>query len=170
MKNKIMKKNVATLLTVLLAGPLALAQSRMSYDISGSSGTRDGESYSEIHLGLNYFANEYFNWRNSLFTQFGTEIKTVYGIDSAALFNYDLYSSSRTLGVEFFAGPGLRFATEKSNAVFGKAGVTFGLGGLRIGGGVQAFQYFEERTDKNDVVLGKNETQYFITLSGGGSF
>lgn len=148
----------------------ALAQSRMSYDLTGSSGTRDGESFSEIHLGLNWFVEEWLNWRNSLFTQFGTDINTVYGLDSAALFNWQAYTQGRGLGIELFAGPGLRFANENSNAVFGKAGVTFGLGGLRIGGGVQAFHYFEDRTDKNNFVLNKDEVQYFITLSGGGSF
>ncbi|UXR64566.1 hypothetical protein EZJ49_15965 [Bdellovibrio bacteriovorus] len=146
------------------------AQSRFSYDLSGASGSRDGESFTEIHLGLNYFVTDWLNWRNSVFTQFGTDINTVYGLDTAGLFNYELYNSNRTLGIEFFAGPGLRFASENSNAAFGKAGVTFGLGGLRIGAGVQQFHYFEDRKDKNDNTLNKDETQYFITLSGGGSF
>ncbi|WII73202.1 hypothetical protein QJS83_04860 [Bdellovibrio sp. 22V] len=161
-----------TLLFVVLCGfsGNAFAQSRFTYDISGSSGTRDGESYSEVHLGLNYYAQEWLNWRNSLFTQFGSEVKTVYGLDSAALFRFDAYTDDRALGVEFYAGPGVRLATENSNAAFGKAGLTFALGGLRIGGGVQAFHYLEDRTDKNDNVLNKDEVQYFITLAGGGSF
>ncbi|WP_413568541.1 hypothetical protein ACLWBD_13540 [Bdellovibrio sp. HCB117] len=165
-----MKNSILLFVVCFFVSLSSFAQNRFTYDLSGSSGTRDGESYSEIHLGLNYYATNWLNWRNSLFTQFGTEIKTVYGLDSAALFNYDLYTQNRAFGVEFFAGPGLRVATEKSNAVFGKAGITFGLGGLRIGGGVQAFHYLEDRTDKNDFVLGKDEVQYFITLSGGGSF
>ncbi|KHD88259.1 MAG: hypothetical protein OM95_10075 [Bdellovibrio sp. ArHS] len=165
-----MKKSAVVFVVSLLLSTVAFAQNHFSYDVSGSSGSRDGESYSEIHLGLNYYATNWLNWRNSLFTQFGSEIKTVYGLDSAALLNYDLYTQNRAFGVEFFAGPGVRLATEKSNAVFGKAGITFGLGGLRIGGGVQAFHYLEDRTDKNDFVLGKDEVQYFITLSGGGTF
>jgi hypothetical protein len=159
---------LSTLLFCSLTFAASSSDSRVSYDVSGGSGTRDGETYSEIHLGLNWFVEDWLNWRNSLFTQFGTEVKTVYGLDSAALFKADAYNSGRTLGVEVYAGPGLRFATEKSNAVFGKAGITFALGGLRIGGGVQALHYVEDRTDKNENVLGKDETQYFITLSGGG--
>lgn len=163
-----MKKWIAAV--TIMFSFLAQAQSRFSYDLSGASGTRDNESFTEIHLGLNYFVKDWLNWRNSVFTQFGTDINTVYGLDTAALFNYEFYNHGRTLGVEFFAGPGLRFASENSNAAFGKAGITFGLGGLRIGGGVQHFLYFEDRTDKNDNTLNKDETQYFITLSGGGSF
>nr|BFD60576.1 hypothetical protein CKG001_26830 [Bdellovibrio sp. CKG001] len=163
-----MKKWIAAV--TIMFSLSAQAQSRFSYDLSGASGTRDNESFTEIHLGLNYFVKDWLNWRNSVFTQFGTDINTVYGLDTAALFNYEFYNHSRTLGVEFFAGPGLRFASENSNAAFGKAGITFGLGGLRIGGGVQHFLYFEGRTDKNDNTLNKDETQYFITLSGGGSF
>lgn len=142
--------------------------STVTYDVSGGSGTRDGETYSEVHLGLNWFVRDWFNWRNSVFSQFGSEVKTVYGLDSAALLNWDAYNSKKTLGVEFYIGPGVRVASEKSNAVFGKTGLTFALGGLRIGGGVQALHYLEDRTDKLDRVLGKDEVQYFITLSGGG--
>lgn len=165
-------KTTSSFFLVFLFAAIAWAapssNSRISYDISGGSGTRDGETYSEIHLGLNWFVKDWLNWRNSLFTQFGTEVKTVYGLDSAALFNWAAYTQSRAAGVEFYMGPGVRVASEKSNAVFGKAGLTFALGGLRIGGGVQALHYLEDRTDKLDRTLGKDEVQYFITLSGGG--
>lgn len=168
-----MKKSCALFLAISFLSFSVFAasgsNSTISYDLSGGSGTRDGETYSEIHLGLNYFVQDWLNWRNSVFTQFGTEVKTVYGLDSAALFNVDAYTSNRALGIELYAGPGVRFATEKSNAVFGKAGITFALGGLRIGGGVQALHYLEDRTDKNENILGKDETQYFIILSGGGT-
>lgn len=165
-----MKKTFSIFLAFFFFSSFSIAASdgQISYDVSGGSGTRDGETYSEIHLGLNYFVKDWLNWRNSLFTQFGTEVKTVYGLDSAALFKTEAYTQSKKLGVEFYAGPGVRVASEKSNAVFGKAGLTFALAGLRIGGGVQALHYLEDRTDKNDNVLNKDETQYFITLSGGG--
>lgn len=163
-----MKKIFIALIFSTIISSFAHAQN-MSYDISGASGSRDGESYSEIHLGLNYWVNDWFNWRNSLFTQFGSEMDSVFGLDTAGLFNYALYTQSRQLGLELFAGPGLRFATEKSNAAFGKAGVTFALAGLRLGVGVQAFHYFEDRTDKQNRILNKDETQLFFTISGGGS-
>lgn len=163
-------KNILIRITVFILLTTSVAQARMTYDLTGSSGTRDGSSYSEVHLGLNWYLNEWFNWRNSLFTQFGSEIKTVNGLDSEALFNWESYTSNRSFGVELYAGPGVRLASEKSNAAFGKAGVTFTLAGLRLGGGVQALHYLEERTDKNENRLNKDEVQYFITLSGGGNF
>lgn len=166
-----MKTSSAFFLAFLFTSIVSAApsgRSLISYDISGGSGTRDGETYSEIHLGLNWFVKDWLNWRNSLFTQFGSQVKTVYGLDSAALLSWDAYTQSRAAGVEFYIGPGVRVASEKSNAVFGKTGLTFALGGLRIGGGVQALHYVEDRTDKNENVLGKDEVQYFITLSGGG--
>lgn len=147
----------------------AESESRLTYDLSGSSGTRDGASYSEIHLGLNWYLSDWFNWRNSLFTQYGTNIKTVSGLDSEALLKLDAYTQSRNLGIEFYAGPGVRLADQKSNAIFGKAGVTLALGGIRLGGGVQALHYLEERVDSNNNPLNKDEVQTFITLSGGGS-
>jgi hypothetical protein len=143
--------------------------STLSYDVSGGSGSHNGNAYSEIHLGLNWYPTEWFNWRNSVFTQFGSTMNTIYGLDTAALFEYSAYTDARSLGVEFYAGPGLRFANEKSNAVFGKAGVTFAFGGLRLGGSVQQTRYFSSRTDKDNYVLPKDETQYFITISGGGT-
>ncbi len=163
-----MKKIILAFTAAILFSSISSAQN-MSYDISGASGSRDGESYSEIHLGLNYWVNDWFNWRNSVFTQFGSNIDSVFGLDTAGLFNYALYTQSRQIGLELFAGPGLRFATENSNAAFGKAGVTFALAGLRLGVGVQAFHYFEDRTDKQGRTFNKDETQLFFTISGGGS-
>lgn len=165
-----MTKFMLVLLFSLGVSAVSFAQSRVTYDLTGSSGTRDGESFTEIHLGLNWFIKEHINWRNSVFTQFGNEIKTIYGLDTEALFNWEAYTQSRGLGIELFAGPGFRFASENSNAVFGKAGLTFGIAGLRIGGGVQAFHYWEDRKDKDENILDKDEVQYFVIIAGGGSF
>ena len=165
-----MKKTLLSLIVLSALTLTSVAQAKVTYDLTGSSGTRDGESFSEIHLGLNWYMNDWFNWRNSVFTQFGTKIKEVYGLDSEALFSWEAYTSQRDLGVELFIGPGVRLASEKSNAAFGKAGVTFAVAGLRIGGGVQALHYIEDRQDKDGRILPKDEVQTFITLSGGGSF
>lgn len=152
----------------ILISPMTMAASTLSYDLSAGTGSHNGNSYSEIHLGLNYYPADWLNWRNSVFTQFGSNINTIYGLDTAALFEYRAYTSGGAAGVEVFAGPGLRFANENSNAVFGKAGITFALGGLRLGGGVQQLHYINTRKDKQDSTLPKDETQYFITLSGSG--
>ncbi|NUN06926.1 MAG: hypothetical protein HUU57_14335 [Bdellovibrio sp.] len=165
-----MQKNLLSLIFISALVLTSTAHAKVTYDLTGSSGTRDGESFSEIHLGLNWYLSDWLNWRNSVFTQFGTKIKEVYGLDSEALFSWEAYTSARDLGIELFAGPGVRMASEKSNAAFGKAGVTFAVAGLRLGGGVQALHYLEERQDKDGRTLPKDEVQTFITLSGGGSF
>ncbi|UOF01172.1 hypothetical protein [Bdellovibrio reynosensis] len=165
-----MKKQISLLALVSLLSLSNTSLADVTYDVTGSSGTRDGESFSEVHLGLNWHVSDWFNWRNSVFTQFGSKMKTVNGLDSAALFNFQAYTEGRGLGIEFFAGPGVRLASEKSNAAFGKAGVTFALAGIRLGGGVQTFHYLEDRVDEDGNTLNKDETQTFITISGGGSF
>lgn len=142
----------------------------MTYDISGAVGSYDGDAYTQITLGLNWYVHEHMNWRNSVFTQYGSNLNTTFGLDSAALFGTEFYNSGRTAGIEFFAGPGVRIANENSNAVTGTAGLTLALGGLRVGGGATYLSYFETRHNKDGDALPKDEVQYFITLSGGGSF
>lgn len=168
-----MKKIISIIIVVVSCGLPALAQKagppRLTYDLSGGVGSYDGHSYSEIHLGLNWPVYDWLNWRNALFTQFGSTINTVYGLDSSLLFRSDFYNQNRTAGVEFYAGPGVRVASENSNAVFAQGGITFALAGLRLGVGVQALNYFADRKDKEDATLPKGELHYFITLSGGGT-
>jgi hypothetical protein len=142
----------------------------MSYDVSGGVGSYDGNSYTEIHLGLNYFPAEWLNWRNSVFTKYGSSLNSIYGLDSALLFQTSAYTQSRGAGVEVFLGPGVRLASENNNAGFAQGGITFALGGLRLGFGAQALHYWaNDRTDKNNVLLPNDEINYFITISGGGS-
>lgn len=167
-----MKKIILTLAVSFLSS-LSFAESssnNMSYDVSGAVGSYNGSSYTQINLGLNWYVHEHMNWRNSVFTQFGSKLNTTYGIDSAALFGTEFYNTSRTTGIEVFAGPGIRAANENSSAVTGTAGLTLALAGLRIGGGATYLNYFETRHDKDGEALPKDEVQYFITLSGGGSF
>ncbi len=167
-----MKQSIAFFISVFIFFTLqqAYAQQSLTYDVSGATGSYNGNSYSEIHLGLNWYAEDWLNWRNSLFTQFGSTIDTIYGLDTAALFEYKAYTQARGLGIELFAGPGLRFATQSSNAIFGQAAIVFALAGLRIGGGVQQLHYTQDRKDRNNYTLPQDETQYFITLAGGGAF
>ena len=167
-----MKKIILALsLTFLSLSSFAQSSSHnMSYDLSGAVGSYNGHSYTQINFGLNWYVHEHLNWRNSVFTQFGSELNTTYGLDSSALFGTEFYNSGRTAGIEFYAGPGVRLATENSSAVTGTAGLTLALAGLRIGGGATYLNYFETRHDTNHEALPKDEVQYFITLSGGGSF
>lgn len=171
-ENNLMKKLIAALLLITSFSSMSLAQGRsdLTYDISGGVGSYNGNSYTEIDLGLNWYLKDWLNWRNSIFTQFGSTINTVYGLDTAMLVQGSLYTQGRGFGMDAFIGPGLRFASEDSNGVFGKAGLVFNLGGLRLGGGAQVTHYYESRKDKDNVKLPDDEVQYFIILSGGGSF
>lgn len=142
----------------------------VSYDVSGGMGSYDGKSYTEIHLGLNWPVYDWLNWRNALFSRFGSSIETVYGLDSSMLLQKDFYTSGRGLGIEFSAGPGVRIANENNNAAFAQAGVTLALGGIRLGVSAQALHYFATRIDKENTTLPNDEVHYFITLAGGGVF
>lgn len=167
-----MKNIIAVLFCVMTVSSISSAQGRpeLTYDLSGGVGSYNGNSYTEIDVGLNWWVKDWMNWRNSVFTQFGSTIKSVYGLDTALMFQGSLFTEGRGLGVDVFAGPGLRFASEDSNGAFGKAGLVLNLGGLRIGGGAQVTHYYNTRSDKNDIKLPDDEVQYFIILSGGGSF
>lgn len=176
-------KNAIKLLmvAVLLSSAPALAQRRKSvaaadeessmpvtYDLSAAVGSYDGYSYDEITLGLNWYLADWFNWRNSVFTRQGSGLDSIQGLDSAGLFIASTRSSGGTFGIDAFAGPGVRFANQNSNAVFGEAGLLFKLGGLHIGVGAKALSYVSNRVDATGAALPKTDTQTFIILSGGG--
>lgn len=148
--------------------------SRLTYDLSASAGTYNDASYTEITLGVNWFVQDWLNWRNSVFTRQGSGMDSVQGLDSGLR----LQTSSRTddgtfgfdaFGFDAFAGPGVRFASRSNNAVFGEAGLIFKVGGLRIGGGVKALNYVATREDQTGAALPKNDLQYFLILAGSGS-
>lgn len=141
-----------------------------TYDVSASSGTENSNTYSEVKLNLNWYLTDWLNWRNGVFTRFGSNIQSVSGLDSAVLAAYDVKNDSGTLGFQIFAGPGVRVASADNSAATAEAGVIFTLGGIKLGGGAKYLSYFKTREDQNNVVLPKDETQYFIVLAGGGSF
>lgn len=167
-----MKNFVFCFLFLSFFSSITLADNRptLTYDLSGGVGSYNNNSYTEVDLGLNWMVQDWLNWRNSVFSKFGSTINTVYGLDSALLLQSSMYTQGRGAGIDVFVGPGLRFASEDSNGAFGKAGLVLTLGGLHLGGGVQATHYFQSRIDKNSVKLPDDEVQYFIILSGGGTF
>jgi len=141
-----------------------------TYDVMASSGTENNNTYNELKLNLNWYVTDWLNWRNGVFTRFGTNVQSVSGLDSAMLATFDMSNDANTLGVLAFAGPGVRFASANSNAATAEAGVIFKLGGLQLGGGAKYLSYFSTRKDTQNLDLPKDETQYFIVLAGGGSF
>jgi len=175
------KKTFITSAFIVFMGSLASARSMPSmrsipdshptftYDISASSGTENSNSYSEVKLNLNWYLADWLNWRNGIFTRFGSNIQSVSGLDSSVLAAYDIKNESGTLGFQAFAGPGVRIASADNNAATAEAGVIFTLGGIQIGGGAKYLSYFKTRQDPNNVALPKDETQYFIVLAGGGN-
>lgn len=146
------------------------SDSTLTYDLSASFGTYNEKSYNEVTLGLNWFVVDWLNWRNSLFSRFGSGLDTVTGLDSSARFQGSLETDGGGLGIHAFVGPGVRLASQNYNAVFGEAGLIFKLGGLRIGGGIKSLYYLADRKDSaTDLTLPKNDNQVFIILSGSGS-
>ncbi|MBC7370284.1 MAG: hypothetical protein H7326_01895 [Bdellovibrionaceae bacterium] len=141
-----------------------------SYDVMASSGTENNNTYNEVKLNLNWYVADWLNWRNGIFTRFGTNVQNVSGLDSALLATYEAENDSKTLGFRAFAGPGVRFASADNNAGTAEAGIIFKLAGLQLGGGAKYLSYFKTRKDTVGVALPKDETQYFIVLAGGGSF
>lgn len=141
---------------------------RLTYDLSASTGSTNGYSYTEINLGLNWFFTDWASWRNAAFSRQGQGMQSVQGLDSSLRFNGSLGADDSPFGVDAFAGPGVRVATNKYNAAFGEAGLVFRLGGIRLGAGVKALSYFADR-EIDGVSIPKNESQYFIIIGGGGA-
>jgi hypothetical protein len=157
-------------LNVLAAsGRSSSADSKVTYDVSGSQSTKNGKDYQEINVGLNWFLQDWLIWRNSAFQRQGDSIKTLYGLDSSIRLQQEWMNSGRTLGFKIFGGPGIRAASISSNnAYFGEAGLGFRLGGINIAAGIKALRYYKNRVDEDNVILPKDENQVFVTISGSG--
>ena len=181
-KSQKFKIRIAVVLTIVFSGALAPARSMpyietlpsshptFSYDVMASAGTQNNNTYNEVKLNLNWYVTDWLNWRNGVFTRFGSNIQSVSGLDSALLATFEAENESKSLGVRAFAGPGVRFASEDNNAGTAEAGIIFKLAGLQLGGGAKFLSYFKTRQDAQGIALPKDETQYFIVLAGGGSF
>lgn len=143
---------------------------KFTYDVGAATGTENNNSYTEIRVSLNWFASEWLNWRNSLFTRMGSNVQSVNGLDSSLLATYTAITDGGGLGIRAFVGPGVRIASQNNNAATAEAGVIFKLGGIELGGGAKYLSYFNTRQDTLGASLPKDETQYFIVLAGGGGF
>jgi hypothetical protein len=142
--------------------------SELKYDVGASSGTYNGDTYTEVNLGLNWQLGSWFVWRNAAFQRFGSGPNSVTGIDTSFRIGNDIQSDGGGLGMNFYIGPGLRFATNDASAGFAEAGIGFRLGGIFLGVGAKAMQYFKTRTDDGKD-LPKSDNQVFFVLGGGGT-
>ena len=136
--------------------------SRLTYDLGFSAGSSGDVSYSEINLGLNYFAQRWLVWRNALFSRFASGLDTTYGLDSSVR-AYWLKGFGQSSGFTLFGGPGLRVPNQGNTTPFAEAGMVIQLGGLSLGGGVKSILHSLSNSQTN------NDTQYFIILAGSGS-
>lgn len=136
-------------------------------DISGSTGSYNGKSYSEIHLGLNMNFAEWLTWRNAAFKRFSSGSgQDVTGLDSGL--RLTVHAPFENGGLKFFAGPGYRWADPShNNAAFAEAGLNIQSGRFSVGGGAKYLRYDQPRTDSAGNTLKKDDISYFITLSGG---
>lgn len=155
-----------------VSGQIDKDRSRITYDVSGSSGTYNSSPYTEFTLGLNWIFDDWLTWRNSAFTRNSSASTESYsGLDSSLRLSTEFGEPQDTFGVNAFIGPGVRLASKDNNAAFAEAGITFRIGGLRLGVGGKALAYFANRDDGTgtNTSLPKNDTQFFVTISGGGT-
>ena len=139
----------------------------LTYDLGVSSGTYGGYSYTEMHLGLNWYFWDYFNWRNSAFSRYGSQIDKASGLDTSLRF--EIQDKDDWFGYHFFVGPGYRFSSASNSAIFGEAGTTIKLGSLNVGVGVKYLSYQNPGTSSSGEAMPKNDTNVFLIIAGGGA-
>ncbi len=140
------------------------------YDLSAGSGRYNDVSYAEITAGLNWQFDEWWTWRNAIFHRFGSNMDSITGLDTSVRLGNSFGTKGGDFGVDFYVGPGLRFASSNSNAVFGEAGVGFKIVGIYLGIGMKSLYYTQPRVSSSGADLSKNDTQVYLVLAGGGSF
>ena len=158
---------------LLCVGTSALASAAkeepqlVDVDISGSAGNYNGQTYNELHLGVNLNFTEWLTWRNAAFKRFSqTADYDFSGIDSTIR----LISNSPFENGNFrvFAGPGYRWASNSDkNAILGEAGVGLQLGRFNLGLGAKYLQYEKTQRDLSGAETKRDDLSYFITISGG---
>jgi hypothetical protein len=169
------KKYLVFILAASFLGTISQAQSSkksgptLTWDLGGASGSRNGASYSEIHLGLNWHLTDYLTWRNSAFTRQGGTQNSVYGLDTSMRFEQKFLVDNGVPTFSIWGGPGLRISEKKNTALFAEAGVQVKAGGLNIGFGAKTLSYIDPGVDGSGNSLSKSETIYSIVLSGGGA-
>jgi hypothetical protein len=139
------------------------------YDVSASTGKYNDATYSEINLGLSYQISDWWLWRNAAFQRFGTGSNSVTGLDTSLRLGNQIKNADGTSGLDFFIGPGYRFASNDASALFAEGGLGFKFLGIYLGVGLKSLQYVKTREDDGRE-LPKSDTQLFLVLGGGGAF
>lgn len=154
--------------TLFLSGPALAAE--FQYDLSAGSGRYNNVSYAEITGGLNWNFTDWWTWRNAIFHRFGSDMDSVTGLDTSLRLGNAFATEGGDFGIDFYAGPGLRFANSNGNALFAELGVGFKLAGIYLGVGAKSLYYTQTRLSSLGTDLPKNDTQVYLVLAGGGSF
>lgn len=136
-------------------------------DVSGSSGNYNGQTYTEMHLGVNLNFTDWLTWRNTGFKRFGsTAAQETTGLDSSLRLGVDKKFDAGA--IKFFAGPGYRWSSPSTkNALFAEAGATIQLGALSLGAGAKYLRYDNAQFDSAGVETKRDDMNYFITIAGG---
>lgn len=171
-------KSILILVSAVLFSQISLAQLASSaaaesdkpfveMDVSGSSGNYNGQTYTEMHLGINLNFTDWLTWRNTGFKRFGTTAaQETTGIDSSLRLGVD---KKFDLGaIKLFAGPGYRWSSPSTkNALFAEAGAAIQLGGLTLGAGAKYLRYDSAQFDSAGRETKRDDMNYFITVAGG---
>ncbi len=164
---------LTVLLLISFIALSAQAQRKVSLitgDIGGSTGTNNGNTYQEVHLGVNLNFTDWLTWRNSGFQRTGSKIKEVTGLDSS------LRLVLRTQfqgggGANFFLGPGYRWTSiSEYNAATAEAGLGFNAGGFGMSAGAKYLKYDKPRVNSDGEALKDEDVNYFVSISGNTSF
>ena len=139
-------------------------------DLSGSAGNYNGQTYTEMHVGVNFNLSENFIWRNTAFKRFNTTgTQDVTGFDSGL--RYNINSPFEGGNIKFFAGPGYRWAQPANkNALFAEAGAGIALGPLNLTAGAKYLRYDQPQFDSAGTEIKREDLNYFMGVSAGTSF
>lgn len=139
-------------------------------DIGGSTGTNNGRTYQEAHLGVNINFTDWLTWRNSAFQRSGSKIKEITGLDSTLRLMLRT-KMGQSGSFYFFLGPGYRWTSEEvNNAAIGEAGLGISSGGFGLSAGAKYLKYDKDRQDEDGFTLDKDDVTYFVNLSGSTKF
>ncbi|WP_413290534.1 hypothetical protein [Bdellovibrio sp. HCB337] len=141
-----------------------------TYDVGAVAGSDQLGNYTEVQVGANWYQNQWLSWRNALFTRFGSDYDSIFGLDTSIRGELNFNQRNSGFGLQLYAGPGARFATRDSSAGFLEVGALFRVAKIYIGAGVKQMYYMQTREDRFGFPLPKEETQTSFILAGGGRF
>ncbi len=135
----------------------------IDFDISGSAGNYNGQSYTELHAGVNLNFTDSFTWRNSLFKRIPSGgAPEINGLDSSLRLSHDLGP------LTVYAGPGYRWTSDSNrNALLGEAGANLNVGRVTLGAGAKYLRYDQAQYDSTGAEIKRDDVSYFIAISGG---